>query len=283
MIHIGRYQLLTAIRSTPHGMVLQDSEGDDVLLPKKYVPEGLAPGDDVEVFIYTDSEDWPVATTQKPKAILGEFAYLQVKEVVPFGAFLDWGLDKDLLAPFAEQSKKMERGKYYLVYLLLDEQTDRLIASSKLNKFLETENIELEESQEVDLLIGSQTDIGYNAVINNRYRGLLYKSDLFRPVQPGDHTTGYVKTIRPDKKIDLTLQKPGYAHVEPNAEKILQLLKKNNGFLDLHDKSSPEEITARLQMSKKTFKKAIGALYKQRLIRIGEDGVYLVGEERGDV
>ncbi|MCO6476822.1 MAG: GntR family transcriptional regulator [Phaeodactylibacter sp.] len=278
MIQIGRYQLLTAIRSTPHGMVLQDAEGDDVLLPKKYSPESLAPGDEIDVFVYTDSEDWPVATTQKPKAILGEFAYLQVKEVVPFGAFLDWGLDKDLLAPFAEQSKKMERGKYYLVYLMLDEQTDRLIASSKLSKFLETENIELSEGQEVDLLIGPQTDIGYNAIINNRYRGLLYKSDLFRPVQPGGRTKGYVKTIRPDKKIDLTLQKPGYAHVEPNAEKILQLLEKNNGFLDLHDKSNPAEITARLHMSKKTFKKAIGALYKQRLIRIEEDGVYLVGD-----
>lgn len=281
MILIGRYQLLTAIRSTPHGMVLQDAEEDDVLLPQKYVPEGLAPGDEIEVFVYTDSEDWPVATTQKPKAALHEFAFLQVKEVAPFGAFLDWGLDKDLLAPFAEQSKKMERGKHYLVYLLLDEQTDRLIASSKLSKFLETENIELGEGQEVDLLIGPQTDIGYNAIINNRYRGLLYKSDLFRPVQAGERTKAYVKTIRPDKKIDLTLQKPGYAHVEPNAEKILQILKKNNGFLGLHDKSDPEEVSTRLQMSKKTFKKAIGALYKQRLIRIEEDGVYLVGEEGG--
>ena len=275
MIHIGQYQLLTAARHIPHGMVLQDAEGDDVLLPKKYVPEGLAPGDEIEVFVYTDSEDWPVATTQKPKAVLGQFAYLQVKEIAPFGAFLDWGLDKDLLAPFAEQSKKMERGKWYLVYLLIDEQTDRMIASSKLNKFLEAENIELEEGQEVGLLIGPQTDIGYNAIINHRYRGLLYKSDLFRPVQPGERCRGYVKTVRPDRKIDLSLRKPGYAHVEPNAEKILHLLEQNNGFLGLHDKSDPEEITARLQMSKKTFKKAIGALYKQKRIRIGEDGVYL--------
>lgn len=275
MIHIGRYQTLTAARHIPHGMVLQDAEGDDVLLPKKYVPEGLVPGDEIEVFVYTDSEDWPVATTQKPKAVLGQFAYLQVKEIAPFGAFLDWGLDKDLLAPFAEQSKKMERGKWYLVYLLIDEQTDRMIASSKLNKFLEAENIELEEGQEVGLLIGPQTDIGYNAIINHRYRGLLYKSDLFRPVQPGEQCRGYVKTVRPDRKIDLSLRKPGYAHVEPNAEKILHLLEQNNGFLGLHDKSDPEEITARLQMSKKTFKKAIGALYKQKRIRIGEDGVYL--------
>ena len=276
MIEIGKYNTLKAARRIAHGMVLQDAEGDDVLLPKKFVPENLAPGDDIEVFVYTDSEDWPVATTQRPKAILGEFAYLQVKEVVVFGAFLDWGLDKDLLAPFAEQSKKMKRGKGYLVYLLLDEQTDRLIASSKLNKFLETENIELEEGQEVDLLIGTPADLGFTAIINHRYRGLLYKSDLYRPVQPGDRCKGYIKTIRPDKKIDHTLQKPGYAQVEPNAENILQLLRKHEGFLDLHDKSDPEEITARLHMSKKAFKKAIGALYKQRLIRIEEDGVHLV-------
>ena len=281
MIEIGKYNTLTAARRIVHGMVLVDEEGDDVLLPKKFVPEELEPEDTIEVFVYTDSEDWPVATTQRPKAILGQFAYLQVKEVVPFGAFLDWGLDKDLLAPFAEQSKKMERGKGYLVYLLLDEQTGRMIASSKLNKFLETENIELEEKQEVELLIGPQTDIGYNAIINHRYRGLLYKSDLFRTVQPGDQCKGYVKTIRPDKKIDLSLRQPGYAHVEPNAEKILQLLEKNNGFLGLHDKSAPEEITARLQMSKKTFKKAIGALYKQKLVRIEEDGVYLAESSAG--
>jgi len=276
MIDIGKYNTLKAARSIAHGMVLVDEEGDDVLLPKKYVPEGLSPGDDIEVFIYTDSEDWPVATTQRPKAALGQFAYLEVKEVTGFGAFLDWGLDKDLLAPFAEQPKKMERGKRYLVYLLLDEQTGRMIASGKLNKFLETENIELVEGQEVGLLIGPETDIGYNAIINHRYRGLLYKSDLFHPVQPGDWCMGYVKTIRPDRKIDLSLRKPGYAQVGPDAEKILQLLEKNNGFLGLHDKSDPEEIAARLQMSKKAFKKAIGALYKQRLIRIEEGGVYLV-------
>lgn len=276
MIEIGKYQTLKAARRIAHGMALVDEEGDDVLLPKKYVPESLAPGDAIEVFVYTDSEDWPVATTQRPKATLGQFACLQVKEVASFGAFLDWGLDKDLLAPFAEQARKMERGKSYLVYLLLDEQTDRLIASSKLAKFLETENIKLAEGEEVDLLIGPATDLGFNAIINHRYRGLLYKSELFRPLQPGDQCKGYVKTIRPDKKIDLTLQKPGYAHVEPNARKILQVLEKNNGFLGLHDKSDPAEIAARLQMSKKTFKKAIGALYKQRLIRIEADGVYLV-------
>ncbi|MCB9294788.1 MAG: GntR family transcriptional regulator [Lewinellaceae bacterium] len=276
MIEIGKYQTLKAARRIAHGMALVDEEGDDVLLPKKFVPESLAPGDDIEVFVYTDSEDWPVATTQRPKVTLGQFAYLQVKEVTPFGAFLDWGLDKDLLAPFAEQARKMERGKFYLVYLLLDEQTDRLIASTKLSKFLETENIKLAEGEEVGLLIGPATDIGFNAIINHRYRGLLYKSELFRPLQPGDMCKGYVKTIRPDKKIDLALQRPGYAHVEPNAQKILQVLEKNNGFLGLHDKSAPEEIAARLQMSKKTFKKAIGALYKQRLIRIEADGVYLI-------
>lgn len=276
MIEIGKYHTLRAARRIAHGMVLVDAEGDDVLLPKKYLPEGLAPGDAIEVFVYTDSEDWPVATTQRPKASVGQFAYLTVKEVTSFGAFLDWGLDKDLLAPFSEQAHKMERGKAYLVFLLLDEQTGRLIASSKLNKFLETQHIGLEEGQEVDLLIGPETDIGYNAIINHRYRGLLYKSDLFRPLQPGDQCKGYVKTIRPDKKVDLSLQKPGYAQVGPDAEKILQILKKNNGFLGLHDKSGPEEIAARLHMSKKAFKKAVGALYKQRLIRLGEEGVYLV-------
>ncbi len=278
MIEIGKYQTLTAARRIPHGMVLVDEEGDDVLLPNKYVPEGLQPEDSIEAFVYADSEDWPIATTQKPKAALHEFAYLQVVEVTPFGAFLDWGLDKDLLAPFAEQAKKMERGKRYLVYLLLDEQTDRMIASSKLKKFLETENIQLEEGQEVDLLIGPPTDIGYNAIINNCYLGLVYKSNLFLDIQPGEKRKGYILNVRPDKKIDVTLQKPGYAKVEPNAEKILNRLKENEGFLPLHDKSDPEEIREQMEMSKKTFKKAIGALYKQRLIEIEENGVRLISE-----
>ncbi|MCB0572727.1 MAG: GntR family transcriptional regulator [Phaeodactylibacter sp.] len=277
MIEIGKYNTLRAARRIAHGMVLQDEEGDDVLLPNKYVPEGLAPGDDIDVFVYTDSNDWPIATTRRPLALVGEIAYLQAKEITPIGAFMDWGLEKDLFVPFSEQSQKMTTGKRYFVYLYLDEQTDRVAASSKLGKYLEKEATGLEPGQEVQLLIGPESELGFTAFIDNRYRGLLYKSEYFQELHPGMHIKGYVKTIRPDGKADLSLQQQGYLHAVPlQAEQLLEALKKNGGFLPLTDKSGPEEVASLLKMSKKAFKKAIGALYKQRLVRLEEDGVHLV-------
>lgn len=276
MIEIGTYQNLKAARETPHGLVLLNEEGDDVLLPKKYVPEGLQEGGVVEVFVYTDSEDWPIATTQRPFAQRDQFAYLQVKEVSPLGAWLDIGLDKDLLVPFSEQDLRMEAGKYYPVYVYVDEETDRLVGSNRFRRFLAQENLTVEEGQEVDLFILGFSDLGAKAAVNEHHEGLIFQSDIFRPLQPGERLRGYVKTIRPDGKIDLTLQPEGYVKVEPSAEKILSQLRASaNGFLPLHDKSDPDLIRAQLQMSKKTFKKAIGSLYKQKLIDLEAGGIRL--------
>ena len=233
-------------------------------------------GDDIEVFIYRDSEDRIIATTLEPKIQLNEFAYLQVKAVTQVGAFLDWGLEKDLFVPFREQNKKMEVDKWYAVYLYLDEDTDRLVASCKVNRFFEKENIDLTIGQEVDILVFEETDLGMNAVINNKYKGLIYENEIFQRIKIGTRTKAYVKNIRDDKRIDLSLQKQGYANVEPNAERILEKLKANNGFLDVTDKSDANYVMYQLEMSKKTFKKAVGALYRQRLIRIEDDGIYLV-------
>jgi len=233
-------------------------------------------GDDIEVFIYRDSEDRIIATTLEPKIQLNEFAYLQVKAVTQVGAFLDWGLEKDLFVPFREQNKKMEVDKWYAVYLYLDEDTDRLVASCKVNRFFEKENIDLAIGQEVDILVFEETDLGMNAVINNKYKGLIYENEIFQRIKIGTRTKAYVKNIRDDKRIDLSLQKQGYANVEPNAERILEKLKANNGFLDVTDKSDANYVMYQLEMSKKTFKKAVGALYRQRIIRIEDDGIYLV-------
>lgn len=275
MLHLGIKNTLRILRGTGVGMFLGDEEGNDVLLPKKYVPENAIVGDDIEVFIYRDSEDRIIATNLEPKIQLNQFACLQVKSVTAIGAFLDWGLEKDLFVPFREQNKKMEEGRWYAVYLYLDEETDRLVASCKVNRYFEKENIDLQIGQEVDLLIFEETDLGLNAVINNKYKGLLYENEIFQRIKIGTRTKGFVKNIRDDNRVDLSLQKQGYANVEPNAERILEKLKANNGFLDVTDKSDANYVMYQLEMSKKTFKKAIGALYRQKIIRIEEDGIYL--------
>ena len=272
----GVFNLLSAKRRTLNGYYLIDDENVEVLLPNKYVPTGMKPGDEISVFIFKDSEDRLTATTIEPYILLNEFAVLEVVDVNPVGAFLDWGLEKDLLVPYSEQASKMAVGKSYPVYLYLDDKTQRLVATSKTNKILEKEEITVKVGEEVDLLICNSTDIGINVIINNIHEGLLYDNELFQAVTPGERVTGFIKNIRPDNKIDVSLQKQGYSNVEPNAEKILIGLKDNNGFLNLTDKSDPIIILAKLEMSKKTFKKAIGSLYKQKLIRIEEDGIYFV-------
>lgn len=275
MLHLGIKNTLRILRGIGVGMFLGDDEGNDVLLPKKYVPENAIVGDDIEVFIYRDSEDRIIATNLEPKIQLNQFACLQVKSVTAIGAFLDWGLEKDLFVPFREQNKKMEEGRWYAVYLYLDEETDRLVASCKVNRYFEKENIDLQIGQEVDLLIFEETDLGLNAIINNKYKGLIYENEIFQRIKIGTRTKGFVKNIRDDNRIDLSLQKQGYANVEPNAERILEKLKANNGFLDVTDKSDANYVMYQLEMSKKTFKKAVGALYRQKTIRIEEDGIYL--------
>ncbi|GAB3907793.1 S1-like domain-containing RNA-binding protein [Larkinella knui] len=275
MIQIGKINTLVALRETSVGVFLGDDEDNDILLPNKYVPDTLRVDDPIDVFVYTDSEDRIIATTLTPKIQRNQFARLQVVSVTSVGAFLDWGLEKDLLVPYREQSRPMEVGRWYVVYLYLDHETDRLVASSRLNRFLDSEVPNLTEGQEVSLLAWEPTDLGINVIINNRYRGLVYANEVFRQVYPGDRLTGYVKTIREDNRIDVSLQKPGYENVEPNAQRILATLKDQKGFLPLNDYSEPEEIYKSLEMSKKTFKKAIGALFRERKIVIKEDGIYL--------
>lgn len=275
MINIGKNNTLEVLRQVDFGFYLGDSENNDVLLPQKYAPEELKIGDKLDVFIYKDSEDRIIATTLQPYAKTDEFAYLHVKDVNQTGAFLDWGLEKDLLVPYREQSGTVRPGMWIFVFVYYDPRTERIAASMKTTEFAEKLDIELEEGQEVELLICKKTDIGYNVIINHLYEGLVYDNEIFRKIQPGDKTSGFVKKIRPDKKIDVMLERPGYDNVEPNAEIVLENLKFNGGFMALNDKSNPEAIKEALGMSKKIFKKSIGALYKQRLIRIETDGIYL--------
>lgn len=280
MLRIGRMNRLTALRETSVGFFLGDpyanNPNDDVLLPNKYVPESLAVGEEIDVFIYTDSEDRPIATTLTPHIMRDEFAPLPVVSVTRIGAFLNWGLEKDLFVPHKEQSKPMEVGQWYVVYLYLDRRTNRLVASSKISRFLDTDVSNLREGDAVDLLVYERTDLGYNVIINDRYQGLLYRNETFRPVQIGDRMPGYIKHIRDDSRVDVRLQQEGYQNVEPNAQRILDALKASNGFLPLTDSSDPQLIYRTLEMSKKTFKKAIGALYRERKILLREDGIALV-------
>lgn len=276
MIELGKFNVLEVFRRSPHGVYLMDEDGLEVLLPNKFVPENIQIDDNMEVFVFKDSEDRLTATTQKPMILLNEFACLKVREVNQVGAFLDWGLDKDLFVPYAEQSRKMEKNQKYIVYLFSDLKTNRLVASSKLGQFLSTEKPDLERGQEVDLLIGRPTEIGINAIINNKFRGLIYKNEVFKVLELGDRMKGYVKNIREDYKIDLSLEPLGHLSIEPHAEKLLELIKKSQGKLKLTDNSNPEMIMRVAQMSKKAFKRAAGSLYKQRLIEIKEDGIYLV-------
>jgi len=275
MIEIGKYNTLKIERSTNVGLFLSDGE-KDILLPNKYVPNVYEIGEELIVFVYLDHEERPVATTLEPYIKLNEFGWLRVNYINEFGAFLDWGLEKDLFVPFKEQARPMEQGKRYLVYMYSDERTQRLVASSKTNQFLSNDEINLEKNEEVDLIISHITDLGINVIINEKHKGLVYKDEAYVDVKPGQRMKGFIKTIRPDGKIDVSFQKLGYESVEPNAEKILSELRSSRGFLRLNDNSHPEDIKTVLQMSKKTFKKAIGLLYKEKLIEIKDDGIHLV-------
>ncbi|RVT74942.1 GntR family transcriptional regulator [Flavobacterium sufflavum] len=284
MLKIGKYNSLTILRDTKVGLFLgnpeQDPEGiHDVLLPNKYVPNEFEIGEELIVFVYLDHEQRPVATTLEPYILLNEFALLRVNYINQVGAFMDWGMEKDILVPFKEQARPMEKGKRYLVYLYMDEKTNRLVASSKTNQFLNNETLTVEKGEEVELIVSHITEIGINVIINEKHKGLLYKDEVYDDsIRTGDRMRGFIKNIRPDNKIDVSLQKQGYESIEPNAEKILNELRASRGFLRLNDNSHPEDIKTVLKMSKKTFKKAIGALYKEKLIEIKEDGIYLVNE-----
>lgn len=275
MLQIGVYHTLKIDRETKVGLFLTNGK-DDVLLPNKYVPNDFTIGEDLTVFVYLDHEERPVATTLKPFISLNSFAVLKVSYINKFGAFLNWGMEKDLFAPFKEQARPMEKDKRYIVTMYLDKQTGRLAASSKINQFLDKEPLDVEVGQEVDLMVSHITEIGINVIINAKFRGLAYQNEVFEIVSPGYKTKGYIKTIRPDGKIDVSFQKQGFEAIDDSAQQVLEALKQNDGVLRLNDNSHPEEIKSVLKMSKKTFKKAIGSLYKQKLIDINNEGIQLV-------
>ena len=276
MIHIGDYNTLEILRETDQGLYIADEEGNEVLLPNRYVPKEFKIWDKIEVFVYLDNEERPVAVTDKPYIKVNEFAMLRCNQVTAHGAFLDWGLLKELFCPFKEQAFKMKAGSWYLVYCYLDDKTGRLVASSKTNSFLDNKNLTVSQFEEVDLIVSHPSEIGMNVIVNEKHTGLIFKEDIYKDLSIGDRLKGYVKKIRPDNKLDIGLGKIGYRNIEPNAETIMRELEDNSGFLALTDKSDPEEIKDILQMSKKSFKKAIGSLYKQHLIEIKDDGIYLI-------
>jgi predicted RNA-binding protein (virulence factor B family) len=276
MIHLGEFNTLEILREAEQGIYLVDAEGNEVLLPNRYVPETFKIWQKIEVFVYLDNEERPVATTDKPYVKRNDFALLRCNQVTDYGAFLDWGLVKELFCPFKEQAFKMKPGGWYLVHCYLDEKTDRLVASSKTNRFLDNKNLTVSEFDEVDLIVSHPSDIGMNVIVNKIHSGLIYKNNIFRDISVGDRLKGVVKKIRPGNKLDISLGQIGYRNIEPNAERIMHELHDNSGYLNLSDKSNPETIKDQLQMSKKNFKKAVGTLYKQRLIEIKPDGIYLV-------
>jgi predicted RNA-binding protein (virulence factor B family) len=275
MIKLGVYNILKVDRETPQGIYLSSEDNDEVLLPNRYVPEDIFPGKEIEVFVYKDSEDRPVATTQKVFLLLGEYAMLKVVKLTKFGAFMDWGLDKNLLVPFSEQNIDMEEEKSYPVYLYLDEETQRLAGSTRLDDFFDNNQLELEIDQEVDIFIFEETSLGYKFIVNNKYTALLYHNEIFQKIAIGDTKKAYVKKIREDNKVDVSLEKSGYSNIDSFAQQIMQSLENNMGFLALTDKTDADIIKDELQMSKKNFKKAIGYLYKNKKIELKKDGIYL--------
>lgn len=275
MADVGMMNKMVVIREAEHGVYLTDETDTDVLLPISVVPEGCKIDDEIEVFVYRDSEDRIIATTLEPYAMVGDFAYLKAVSVSKVGAFLDWGLQKDLMVPFKEQKHRMVAGQSYVVYVYLDENTDRVVASSKLHKFLNDTPADYKNDEEVELVIFEKNDLGFQAIINLSHTGMLYENEVFQSLHMGQQVKGYIKKIRDDGKIDLTLQKTGYKNMGPNVDMILDYLNAHDGTMTLTDKSQAEEIYATFGISKKNFKKAIGALYRQKIISIGDDVVKL--------
>ncbi len=274
MIAIGEYHIMEVARITSPGAFLRLGE-DEALLPGKFLTPEVQPGDQLEVFIFTDSEDRITATTQKPKAKVGEFAYLKVIDINKYGAFMDWGLDKDLFVPFSEQKEKLETGKKYVVRIALDYKTQRLIGTTKLRDFFKTDVSALQPAQQVNLLVFGETDLGIKVIIDHTYEGLLYKNEVFEELKTGDKTIGYIKKVRDDGKLDVMLYKPGMEKVKDAESIILNKLNFAGGFLPYNDATPPEIIKEELKMSKKVFKKAIGGLYKNNIIVFQEGGFVL--------
>jgi predicted RNA-binding protein (virulence factor B family) len=272
MIQAGQYNRLKVQRFKDAGAFLEDGK-EGLLLPKRFVPAGTNIDDELTVFVYHDSEDRLIATTQHPFAVVGEIALLKVVGLSPHGAFLDWGLMKDLFVPRSKQISPMRLGGEYLVQVYIDEQTGRIAATEYIEQLLNNEELTVKELDEVDLIIYRETELGYAVIINNKHLGLLYSNEVYQNISIGDKLKGFIKTIRTDNKIDVALGKPGYQRVEDEAEKILRLLAQQNGYLPYHDKSSPEDIYNVFGMSKKTFKMTLGKLYKEKKIELTKTGI----------
>ena len=275
MIKIGEYNLLKVIKQKPMGAFLDDG-AEGILLPKRFLPADTKTGDQLNVFLYHDSEDRIIATTLKPKGVLGDIVKLKVVSTTPQGAFLDWGLMKDLFVPKSQQISFMRPMGEYIVKIYLDEQTGRLAATERIDQFLSNDELTVKKKDIVDLLVYRQSDLGYVVIINNKHTGILHFSEVYRDVEIGDRFEGFIKTILPGNKIDVVAGKPGYGRVENESEKVVRLLKENDGYLPYHDKSSPEDIYSFFAMSKKTFKMTTGLLYKQRKIEFTPSGIKLI-------
>ena len=275
-LDLGKYNKLKVVKAVDFGLYLDGGDGQEILLPTRYVPQDASVGDTLEVFIYKDNDERPIATTDRPYATVGEFQLMKVKDVSPAGAFLDWGIMKDLLVPYREQKDPMNAGQMYLVYIYLDFITKRIVASTRIDKFLDNIPPDYEPNQEVDLIIAGKTELGYKVIINNAHWGLLYHNEVFQTLSTGEKCKGYIKQVREDEKIDICLQLSGYDKIDGVAEQIIKALKNNDGKLSVSDKSDADEIYSLFSCSKKSFKKAIGALYKQRLLIIENDGIKLI-------
>ncbi len=282
MFKLGELNTLSALRQTDNGTYLIDDESNEVLLPNKYVPDDLEMGNTIEVFLYKDSEDRMVATTLTPFIKLNGYAALEALDVSDNGAFFDWGLEKDLMVPYVQQVEPIEKGEYHMIYLYLDEKSQRLVGTTKISNTLEKDTVDLNIGDKVDLLAYEETEIGISVIINLTYQGMLFKNEIFEEINVGDELIGYVKKIRPDNKVDVSLNRFGYRAIDDNTKKLIAALNANDGFLNLNDKSSPEAISDQLGMSKKVFKKAVGALYKQKRLEISEEGIKLLGDQKGD-
>lgn len=275
-IRLGDYNRLTVCKSVDFGMYLDGGDEGEILLPRRYVPEGTAVGDEIDVFIYLDQDERPVATTERPVAKVGEFACLECSWVNGYGAFLDWGLMKDVFCPFREQKERMARGGRYVVHIHIDEESYRIMASAKVERYIDGGMPPYVQGQEVDMMVWQKTPLGFKVIIDNRYAGLVYANRTFRSLQAGDRMKGYIDLVREDGKIDVSLQPAGRIQTELFSDTLLDYLHGHGGTCDLGDKSDAGEIRRRFQVSKKVFKKAVGELYRRRLITVGDRGIRLV-------
>ena len=275
-IKLGKYNQLEVVKQVDFGVYLNGGDDGEILLPTRYVPEGCKPGDMLNVFIYLDNEERLIATTLQPKVQVDEFACLEVAWVNEYGAFLDWGLMKDLFVPFREQKMKMLKGHKYVVHAHVDEDSYRIMASAKVERYLSKEKPQYTSGDEVEVMVWQRTDLGYKVIVENKFSGLVYRNEVFQPLEPGMKLTAHVRQIREDGKMDLTLQKDGMAKVDDFSAVLLEHIKQQGGHTPFNDKSAAEDIYEAFGVSKKTFKKAVGDLYKRRLILLVEDGIRLV-------